>query len=374
MFDDDDLEAAIADGVLTAPQVEKLRAFIGSRRASAERADDERFRFMRGFNDFFFAVGIVLFGIGIAFFAGTNAFKNLLAAILIWALAEFLVRRMRLVLPGILLVSLFAFFAFRLTQLDWSAVSHFTGLPLRLDPGFPTRPNPILDSFEPLAIAVKALVAAIAAALFYLRFRLPFALLVIAASLVLSVSTLLGFVLFPNTPAYSLILLSCGLAVFAVAMYYDLSDRTRSTRLADCAFWLHLLAAPLIVHSLIRLLMPGPTGTSASAGPFGLTMTTASTITIFVIVAFLTAVAILIDRRALLVSTLIYLGTAIGYALTSALRAGSDSDASVFFATLVILGAMVLILGAGWQPLRRLVLRLVPTTFVNRLPPAAYPA
>ena len=39
-------------------------------------------------------------------------------------------------------------------------------------------------------------------------------------------------------------------------MYYDLSDRTRTTRLADCAFWLHLLAAPLIVHSLIRLLLP----------------------------------------------------------------------------------------------------------------------
>ena len=76
---------------------------------------------MRGFNDFFFAVGIVLFGAGIAFFAGTGPIKNLLAAALIWALAEFLVRRMRLVLPGILLVSLFAFFVFRLAQLNWAA-------------------------------------------------------------------------------------------------------------------------------------------------------------------------------------------------------------------------------------------------------------
>ncbi len=374
MVEDDDLDAAVTEGVLTQAQLDALRTFVTSRRASAERADDERFRFMRGFNDFFFAVGIVLFGAGIAFFAGTSAFKNMLAAVVIWALAEFLVRRMRLVLPGILLVSLFAFFAFRLTQLNWAALSHFIGVPLRLTPGFPTRPSPFLDSFEPIAIAVKALAAALTAFLFYLRFQLPFALLVIAGSLVLFVSMLFGPVLFPNTSAYSIILLACGLGVFAVAMYYDLSDRTRTTRLADCAFWLHLLAAPLIVHSLIRLLLSGPSGTDASVGPFGLTMTTISAVTIFIIVALLTIVAILIDRRALLVSALIYLGVAIGYALTGAIRAGADNDASVFFATLVILGAMVLILGAGWQPLRRVFLRLIPTAFVNRLPPAAYPA
>jgi hypothetical protein len=374
MVEDDDLDAAVADGVLTQAQLDALRTFVTSRRASAERADDERFRFMRGFNDFFFAVGIVLFGAGITFFAGTSAFKNILAAAVIWALAEFLVRRMRLVLPGILLVSLFAFFAFRLTQLNWAALSHVIGVPLRLTPGFPTRPNQVLDSFEPIAIAVKALAAALAATLFYLRFQLPFALLVIAGCLVLFLSMLFGPVLFPDTSAYTLILLVCGLGVFAVAMYYDLSDRTRTTRLADCAFWLHLLAAPLIVHSLIRLLLSGPTGADASAGPFGLSMTTASAVTIFVIVALLTMVAILIDRRALLVSALIYLGVAIGYALTSAIRAGTDSDVSVFFATLVILGATVLILGAGWQPLRRVILRLIPAAVVNRLPPAAYPA
>jgi hypothetical protein len=258
--------------------------------------------------------------------------------------------------------------------LNWAAVAHLTGLPLRLSPNFPTPSNAILDSLEPIAIAIKALAAGLAATLFYLRFRLPFALLMIAASLVQFVSMLIGAALFPKAFAFSLILLICGIAVFAAAMYYDLSDRTRTTRLSDCAFWLHLLAAPLIVHSLIRLLLPTPTGILASVGPFGLTMTTTSAATIFVIVAFLTAVAILIDRRALLVSTLIYLGVAIGYALTVALRAGTGNDVSVFFATLVLLGATVLILGAGWQPLRRLFLRLFPAMVVDRLPPAAYPA
>jgi hypothetical protein len=368
MLDEDDLEAAVAEGIVTPAQLDALRAFAGSRRHAAERADDERFRFMRGFNDFFFAVGIVLFGIGIAYFAGIDPIKNLAAAGLIWGLAEFLVRRMRLVLPGILLACLFAFFAFRLTEFDWPHVAQLIGSPLRLPIGFP--PSPVLGSLEPIAMAVKALVAGLAATAFYARFRLPFALLLIASSIVLLVSKVFGALIFPRVVTPSLILLVCGFGVFAAAMIYDLSDRLRVTRAADCAFWLHLLAAPMIVHSLIRLILPTPAGVA----PFGLGMNTTSAVTIFVIVAFLTAVAVLIDRRALLVSALIYLGTAIGYALTGAVHADAGNRPAVFFATLVILGAMVLALGVGWQPLRRLFLRLFPSAFVDRFPPVAYPA
>jgi hypothetical protein len=372
MLDEDDLEAAVAEGIVTPAQHEALRVFVGSRRHAAERADDERFRFMRGFNDFFFAVGVVLFGIGIAYFAGVDPIENLVAAGLIWGLAEFLVRRMRLVLPGILLACLFVFFAFRLTELDWSHAAQLTGLPLRLPARIPS--SPVFGSVEPLAIAVKALVAGIAATAFYTRFRLPFALLLIAGSAVLLVTTVLGAIHFPRVVTPSLILLVCGFGVFAAAMVYDLSDRMRMTRSADCAFWLHLLAAPLIVHSLIRLILPTPVASPAGAAPFGMSMNTTSAVTIFVIVAFLAAVAVLIDRRALLVSTLIYLGIAIGYAITGAIRAGTGNQPAVFFATLVILGTMVLALGVGWQPLRRLFLRLFPSDFVDRLPPVAYPA
>ena len=150
-------------------------------------------------------------------------------------------------------------------------------------------------------------------------------------------------------------------------MAYDLSDPKRLTRSADCAFWLHLLAAPLIVHSLIQLILRTP---FRGSGQFG--MTPASATTIFVIVACLTVVAILIDRRALLVSALTYLGIAVGYAISGALRTGKTDESVVLFATFVILGAMVLALGIGWQPLRRLVLRLFPAVVVKRLPPAAY--
>lgn len=371
MFDDDDLEAAVAEGILTEGQAEKMRAFVGGRRLAADRADDERFRFMRGFNDFFFAVGIALFGVGIAYFAGTSTLENLLAAGMIWALAEFLVRRMRLVLPGILLACLFAFFFFRLA--DWTSINQLTGLASHVPPQLAITQYTVYGILSLIAITAKALGMAVGTAIFYARFRLPFALLLIAGSLALFVSALIGPLLPAGSATYPLLLFACGLAVFAAAMSYDLTDRARTTRNADCAFWLHLLAAPLIVHSLIRLILPAPPPTRVPA-PFALTMTTGSAVTVVLIVACLTAVAVLIDRRALLVSALIYLGTAIGYALTSAIRAGSETQPAVFFATLVVLGTLVLALGVGWQPLRRLFLRLFPPGFVNRLPPGAYPA
>ena len=45
-----------------------------------------------------------------------------------------------------------------------------------------------------------------------------------------------------------------GIGVFLFAMRWDSSDPTRTTRRSDVAFWLHLLAAPMIVHPIFTLL------------------------------------------------------------------------------------------------------------------------
>ena len=45
-----------------------------------------------------------------------------------------------------------------------------------------------------------------------------------------------------------------GVAVFLYAMRWDSSDPARLTRRSDVAFWLHLLAAPMIVHPVFTLL------------------------------------------------------------------------------------------------------------------------
>ena len=56
-----------------------------------------------------------------------------------------------------------------------------------------------------------------------------------------------------------LVLLS-GLGTFALAMWWDVSDPERVTRRSDVAFWLHLLAAPLIAHALFTGIRDGDAG------------------------------------------------------------------------------------------------------------------
>lgn len=355
-IESEDIDAAVASGVMPRAQADALRAFVAERhrsRLEQAGAEDERFRFMTGFNDFFFAIGILLLGFGMMFFSGGIPLPSLVAALLIWALSELLVRRMRLVLPGILLSLFFIAFVFLAVPADLTTLMS-RGASGRAFEDFWL--DAIGTTRLPIAAATKALIGALAASLYYWRFRLPFALLPIAASLVLLAMALIRLAAGELAPlAWSTLTLACGLAVFAAAMFFDLSDRDRMTRRSDCAFWLHLLAAPLVVHSLIPLVTP-------SFAQINNTIAFA----ILLIVAVLSVIAIAIDRRALLVSALIYIGIVIAYALGA--RRGFDQSA-VFFTTLVILGAFVITLGVGWQPLRRRLLALISPSVASKLPP-----
>ena len=81
----------------------------------------------------------------------------------------------------------------------------------------------------------------------------------------------------------------------------------------------------------------------------------------------LALIAIAIDRRALLVAGLTYLGAAIGYAIGGG-RAGPGVAFAVAM-TLALLGALVLVLGVGWMALRRMLITHMSASLVNRLPP-----
>jgi hypothetical protein len=375
MLQDTDLDAAVAEGIVTQAQATALRELAGKRereRAIAQ-GHEERFRFMRGFNDVFFAIGVVLFIAGFFYFAPRGPIGYAVTAAVVWGLAEVLVGRLRLVLPGILLASVFVVLVF----LAATPVPLESGLPFepRLRPMFP--PASLLDWLHyypggPLAFAARAFIAAGAAAAFYWRFKLPFALLPLAASLIVATWGVASFIL-PQWAGVSdaVVLLACGLGVFAAAMAFDASDRERLSRRADCAFWLHLLAAPLIVRSAMLLVVAPLAGAIGTTGePLRRNMNAEMAVAVALIVAVLAIVAILIDRRALLVSGLAYLGAAIGYALTGARGSGLPADgAFVVAATLVILGAVVLTLGAGWVPLRRRLLALLSPAISNRLPP-----
>ena len=145
-----------------------------------------------------------------------------------------------------------------------------------------------------------------------------------------------------------------GLAIFAAAMKFDMSDRNRVTQRTDIAFWLHLLAAPLIVHSIVYPLL---TENALSTG---------AAIAILSLFAVLSFVALAIDRRALLVSSLLYLGYASSQLLTWSGVASENAGLSI-----LIVGGTVLVLSVAWQPLRRIVLSILPQNLRNLVPPAA---
>ena len=116
------------------------------------------------------------------------------------------------------------------------------------------------------------------------------------------------------------------------------------TRRADVAFWLHLLAAPMIVHPVFTLL--GLTERPCQLGE-GLAV-----VALYIALG-LTALAI--DRRALLVSALAY----VLYALHRLFGESGAVDFNMALTALLI-GSALLLLSAFWHSARAVVVRPLP--------------
>jgi hypothetical protein len=143
-----------------------------------------------------------------------------------------------------------------------------------------------------------------------------------------------------------------GIGTFLFAMRWDASDPARLTRRSDVAFWLHLLAAPMIVHPIFTLL--GLNDGSASIGE-GLAV-----IALYVVLG---VSALAIDRRALLVSALAY----VLYALSELFKQVGAVELNVALTALII-GSSLLLLSAYWHQARRLVVQRLPDSLRARLP------
>jgi hypothetical protein len=154
----------------------------------------------------------------------------------------------------------------------------------------------------------------------------------------------------------------------------------RTTRFSDNGFWLHFAAAPLILNGAFGLLGQAFRGVEAGAlGGSGNLMVSAASGDAVVqaaatlgIVAVLGLVSLLINRRVLIVSALITTGVAIAIIMNE-FGMGAGSLAA---ATLITLGAFVLILGAGWRVVRRALLGWVKPdgAWARIFPPEAAPA
>jgi hypothetical protein len=351
MYSDSDLEAAVAAGVLTPDTASALRNYVANRSASPA-VDEEHFRLLTGFNDIFVAIAAAILLAALAWIGsafgfrvdgdGPSPFSGILVAAAAWGLAEFFTRKRRMALPSILLLLAFV-----------GGVGEAAGAFLALVIG-PEH----LDSSKSLGAIVAAAAAAIAAGAAWLhwrRFRVPITIAAGAAGAAGTVLALVRSVLGDGPDLGTILLgflLLLGIGIFLFAMWWDSSDPKRETRRSDVAFWLHLLAAPMIVHPVFKLLGLADGGGSAGG----------AVVVLGVYVVFgLTALAV--DRRALLVSALLY----VLWALIHLFEQAGARELNLAFAALVI-GSALLLLSAFWHTARRAVVAPLPLALRARLP------
>jgi hypothetical protein len=345
MISESVLVQAVTRGILTGQQASDLRALAQQMSAAAplEPEDDEKLRLVSGFSDIFVTLGLALFTGALAYLTERFGMTVMWAvlAVTAWLLAEFFTRRRRMALPSIALLVLFVLAVF-------SCATYALGgmLGVAVEPDV----SELLGSGDSLIFAGAALITLALTALHYFRFRVPITIAAGTAALAIAVIGLISATAPSFVEAYlkPLILLT-GLGVFALAMRFDLSDPERATRRTDIAFWLHLLAAPMIVHPLIAQMSEGAD------------MSTVAPAILAVFLA-LGIVAVVIDRRAMLVSGLIYAG----YALGSLFQRVGFADTTTPL-TALALGTFVLLLSAGWRPVRASFLKLLPSHLAHRL-------
>ncbi|MDO6964230.1 hypothetical protein [Rhizobium alvei] len=369
------LQDATSRGLLASEQAVKLTDYLVSRGLDARRLaaassvegeglsaprDDsagpsevaEAPRFIRGFHDILITIGILVLIAGLG--GLTRVYVIPVVAIV---LAEILVKRQRLALPAVVLTLAFG-----------GSVGFAAGT--FINAGWP-------GMMEDLLLTLSALCAAVCLALFYWRYQVPLALsavIALAFAVVVEGGSLLIWSASADPLFYSKRpwLVAFYIGVFAVltfgmALRFDLADRMRVTRRSDVAFWLHLVAAPALLYTLIAVIY-----LSRGNQIFGTEPSLWQAVAIVFSVAALMLTGIVLDRRAFVTSGLVSLGYAINILLSKGSLEGLLKSAdSLFFIILIAIGVVVLSLGIGWQPLRRIVVGALPENLSGRLPPVA---
>lgn len=358
MYSQNDLDDAVAAGAITPESATALRTFV-DRQRSTPAVDEEHFRLITGFNDIFVAIAaaILLFAVGWIGQSiggamglridqdGPSPLAPAFVAATAWGLALFFTARRRMALPSILLLLTFV-----------GGVVGATGFSLVLAIGESRFEGDTPEWLVGLTAALAFAAGAAAAFLHWKRFRVPITVAAGAASVSGILVALLLMVIGDNGEwVRDLVLgfvLLLGIGVFLYAMRWDSSDPARVTRRSDVAFWLHLLAAPMIVHPVFTLL--GLNDGDATIG---------EGLAVIAIYVALGIAALAIDRRALLVSALAY----VLYALNELFEQFGAVSINIALTALVI-GSALLLLSAFWHQARASVVERLPGSLRGYLP------
>jgi hypothetical protein len=345
MYSDSDLESAVEAGAISAETASALRDHVSGLRHNPA-VDEEHFRLVSGFNDIFVAVAGVLMLYGGGWVGGYVSpwLGGFAVAGIAWGMAEYFTRVRRMALPSILFMIAFS----------GGVMGGIAGL-LTGDSSISLN-----DKTGALVAAIAAVITTGATWLHWRRFQVPITIAVLTTAGVGTIFALVIALVAPSLPVppdqwLPWLTFAAGLIVFGLAMKWDSADTLRQTRKADVAFWLHLLAAPMIVHPLFVQL------NIWEGDPNGLEI--AAVLAIYMLLAL---IALLIDRRALMVSGLIYVLTALMQLFSEFGSLGLNIGMAAF-----VIGSALLLLSAFWHDARAKVLAIAPAGWRNWLPAPA---
>ncbi|MCV2402606.1 hypothetical protein OFY17_06825 [Marinomonas sp. C2222] len=329
MYTDKDLELAIEKGIFSASDVKDFRCLVTAIKTSV--SDEENVRLMGGFNDIFVVIAsaLLLFSTLWVVSLYNETLGYLTFSVLSWLLSIVLVSKRKMALPAITLLLAFIGGSY------WTAYYFFVG---------------VITHPDLVAIAISTVLSYV----HWRSFRVPITVAVGTGTALYSVIILIAK-LFPNqSMALFAVAFVCGCIAFGIAMYWDASDTSRTTRKSDVAFWLHLLSAPLIIHPVFLNL-----------GILNGNDSIINMLVVIVLYILMTTVSIMIDRRAFMVSSLVY----VVYALASLVNGYGHIGHSLAL-TGILIGASLLLLAVYWHMVRACLLSVVlPKSLREYVPP-----
>ncbi len=327
------IKAALDAGIISDAQAAAMREKSGAANPNASViGNEDDMRFLRSFSDVFISLGLGLLSLGLLAIVRVmgGGILFLAAALFMFFMAEYFGRKKRQHLPTLVCAMFFLWF----THLGAAGLVSKIGLGGDI---------------------TAAMLTTLAMVLFYFRIRLPFCVALIAISLLyLFYAVLLKLAPSLVRSNLGIFVVLGGLVTFTMALLYDLRDEHRTTRFADNAFWLHLISAPMIINgialsmgiiSMERLFtfkVPMIQGESAWI--------------IMLLVVIVAIIGLAINRRALLVSSLGYAAIAIFF-LIKETKVDWTTGLPL---TLVVLGALVVLLGVAWHQTRNRLIKILP--------------
>jgi len=332
MYSNEDLNHAVKEGIFEQESVDKFRLLMAQEK-NTKGVDEENFKLLSGFNDIFVVIASLLLLISAGWIAsGVNdRFSAFVTAMLAWGLSEFFVRHRKMSLPAIVLLVVFVSSVFRIFfnyEFD-------------------------VSSDNEISFIIASIVSAIATFVHWKRFAVPVTVAVGMGTLVLlMIGLLLKFFPIMQDTNIAIFTFLMGFITFMVAMYWDMGDTKRVKNDSDVAFWLHLLASPLMIHSIFLGL-----------NVFDRDIGSLAMLSIVLVYIVLSSISLIIDRRALMVSSLIY----VLYALNKLFSTYGFEGYGLAIGG-VIIGFGLLFLTAYWTQARVWLLQYVPQSIQHRVP------